>query len=142
MKYSGFFLVLVILVAGLVALVGCQGDVKESINQESPLKEGVQKNNKKSLQAAPETLLKKETQQGLKQHLDNLNSQLQQKNLRNLQLDSAGFKKHQQHFEDFYNRKDLSESSPNNPKGNFDKALQKQLKQIEKLNESNDKFGR
>ena len=72
--------------------------------------------------------------------MDNLNLQLQQKNLRNLQLDSAGFKKHQEYFEDFYNRKDLSKPSSNNPKGNFDKALQKQLKQIEKLREDNNKI--
>ncbi|TLE17056.1 hypothetical protein LS72_001345 [Helicobacter apodemus] len=121
MNYSCFLLLLV------VCLVGYQGNAKESMNKES-------------IDMASETLLKKEKPSSFRQHLDNLNLQLQQKNLRNLQLDSAGFKKHQEYFEDFYNRKDLSKPSSNNPKGNFDKALQKQLKQIEKLREDNNKI--
>lgn len=134
MNYSCFLLLLV------VCLVGYQGDAKESVNQETPLKAEIQKNNEESLDMASETLLKKQKQQGLRGHLDNLYLQLQQQNLHNLQLDSAGFKKHQEYFENFYERKDLSKPSSNNPKGSFDKALQKQLKQIEKLRKDNDRI--
>ncbi len=139
-----------VIVLCLVLFGGCGGE-----NKENDFSQETSKKHLDSSESSPQTLLdqfedstkennntQNSNKSKLKKHLEELNLQLQQKNLDNLQY-HEGTKEHMKHFESLYNRQDLPKQkdwSKQNPSEILQKAHKLQRQQLEKLQQKNDEI--
>lgn len=148
-----FWAIVLYLVLHLALFSGCGGENKEGDSSQESAKKSLEsaesspKTPPKNLGDSEDSTKENNSTQNphksrLKKHLEELNLQLQQKNLDNLQY-NQGTQEHIKHFESLYNRQDLpkqKDSTRQNPSEILEKAHRLQREQLEKLQQKNDEI--
>lgn len=135
----------------LLNFVGCNEENPPPKNQEknqennATLENNATKKSKQEEEISQDSPLQQQLKKNLKSHLDALSKELQEKDLKSLQLEqNTGLQKHMEHFESLYGRKDIpkNNASSESLSQKIQKAQDFQQERMEKLRQKNDEISK
>lgn len=129
----------------LLNFVGCNEENPPPKNQEKNQENNATKKPKQEEEISQDSPLQQQLKKNLKSHLDALSKELQEKDLKSLQLEqNTGLQKHMEHFESLYGRKDIPKNNASSESLNqkIQKAQDFQQERMEKLRQKNDEISK